>query len=161
MLMFHTNDVIGHLDLHSIFSHTKVPVRNSFRLVASLLDFNYGYFSVIVTAGEPECSANVLETQKFAVVQIYCDITYVGYWRPEFSCLPEAQHQRQQVFELGANAYTITYVYNAKITHNFQNNSLRCDLKFTQTNNALHNFTPPVYNYEWKSPPVLFRRKYK
>ena len=113
------------------------------------------WLCINVSAATPVCSDNisavVQHIEEFSRVDIRCNVTYSGNWKPFYQCQPEPE-----LMDVRETSDTIEYRYTVNITRNLHRISLSCHLNFTYGSTFGRSAVAVVdgYRYQWRSPPI-------
>ena len=123
--------------------------------------FDYLYDCIGFSAATPVCSVNigaaVQHIEEFSRVDIRCNVTYSGNWKPFYQCQPEPE-----LTDVRETSDTIEYRYTMKITRNLHQTSLSCHLNFTNGSSSDNSTVAVVeeYRYQWRSQPISVKCKF-
>jgi hypothetical protein len=110
----------------------------------------------------PTCNDNVTGNQLSGVedsdrVEVKCNVTYRGNWRPQFECLPAAKETNNNTWTVSDTVY---YSHTVNVTRSLHDTFISCRISsYTQqsnsgTNVTISNATADNYHFQWKSKPI-------
>ena len=111
------------------------------------------------SATEPQCKLDASDaTVKFVVLELRCNVSYSGDWRPLFNCLPRYRRllDENEVIVSANDQRLLTTIFYRRVnlTRQFDNASFNCSLDLLRADGSIIVRKQSIFPFYWKSDTI-------
>jgi len=118
------------------------------------------FFMCSFSVEKPQCAVNNHLVNEHKTLQVVCNVTYSGDWKPMFLCLQQ-QHQQalhHRTFNDTNTTYYVTnYTHSLNIKPEIYDEFLTCSVNFSHMTNSITCGVkqPVMHTYTWNSTKLV------